>query len=426
MRDIALYYPYIHVRDDAWLKAAALYWPRIARLAPTGYPKHDSETARRLSGELDFILNIQPRRYSGWVADEFLEFIRKNRVTLQSRYSLPNTVELKDPYEEVEAQIAASMRRGSADLHPAGVSISIRDISQHPQPPNPYDGNRNIGWIHIEKLTDHLVQELIRTGLGVPAYPDWVIVAPGLAAVYTAALAERVASSNDLAVVTDSPSAYGILNGWDIETLARVLLEDDDQSEPGLDADEVGALYATLAVRTVVPAKIDDIPVDKIIKARRKLAAEFDAFRDHLNALADRLADLGRIKDASVLQARLDLMIDRDLRRPIDKLDRTLRRLDLEPAQAIFGLKSLELPAAAAAAASVVALPPGIGEAGLVAARLVRSGIETRARRRQALESSPAGYLLGLHKLLTPDGVVERLLRAIRRAGEDARRSTGQ
>jgi hypothetical protein len=34
VRKIALYYPYIHIRDDNWLKAAALYWPRIARLAP--------------------------------------------------------------------------------------------------------------------------------------------------------------------------------------------------------------------------------------------------------------------------------------------------------------------------------------------------------------------------------------------------------
>lgn len=30
MPDIALYYPYTHVRDDAWLKAAALYLPKLA------------------------------------------------------------------------------------------------------------------------------------------------------------------------------------------------------------------------------------------------------------------------------------------------------------------------------------------------------------------------------------------------------------
>jgi hypothetical protein len=36
------------------------------------------------------------------------------------------------------------------------------------------------------------------------------------------------------------------------------------------------------------------------------------------------------------------------------------------------------------------------------------------------LRSSPAGYLLGLEKELTPDGVIERLRRTVRRAGDAA------
>ena len=38
MPDIALYYPYTHVRDESWLKAAALYLPKLALLAPRDYP----------------------------------------------------------------------------------------------------------------------------------------------------------------------------------------------------------------------------------------------------------------------------------------------------------------------------------------------------------------------------------------------------
>jgi hypothetical protein len=33
MPDVALYYPWTRVRDGTWLKAAALYWPRLAVLA---------------------------------------------------------------------------------------------------------------------------------------------------------------------------------------------------------------------------------------------------------------------------------------------------------------------------------------------------------------------------------------------------------
>ena len=30
MADVALYYPYVHPRDDGWLKHAVLYWPTIS------------------------------------------------------------------------------------------------------------------------------------------------------------------------------------------------------------------------------------------------------------------------------------------------------------------------------------------------------------------------------------------------------------
>lgn len=34
MSDIALYHPHFHFEDEGWLKAAALYWPKIARIVP--------------------------------------------------------------------------------------------------------------------------------------------------------------------------------------------------------------------------------------------------------------------------------------------------------------------------------------------------------------------------------------------------------
>jgi hypothetical protein len=34
---MGVYYPYIHFRDEAWLKVAALYWPKLTRIVPPGY-----------------------------------------------------------------------------------------------------------------------------------------------------------------------------------------------------------------------------------------------------------------------------------------------------------------------------------------------------------------------------------------------------
>ncbi|MFJ2262847.1 hypothetical protein ACIOKD_31840 [Streptomyces sp. NPDC087844] len=69
MHDLAIYYPYIHVQDDTWLKAAALYWPHIGRIVPEDYPIQESHTAEVLNGELGLMVNVSPKWYGkrpGW------------------------------------------------------------------------------------------------------------------------------------------------------------------------------------------------------------------------------------------------------------------------------------------------------------------------------------------------------------------------
>jgi hypothetical protein len=58
--EFGLYYPFINFRDDQWLKIAALYWPKMARIVPAGCPTRDSETVRALIDELGFVINLKP------------------------------------------------------------------------------------------------------------------------------------------------------------------------------------------------------------------------------------------------------------------------------------------------------------------------------------------------------------------------------
>lgn len=44
MHEIGLYHPHIHFRSDSWIKVAALYWTKMARIVPPEYVPHDSET----------------------------------------------------------------------------------------------------------------------------------------------------------------------------------------------------------------------------------------------------------------------------------------------------------------------------------------------------------------------------------------------
>ena len=108
-------------------------------------------------------------------------------------------------------------------------------------------------------------------------------------------------------------------------------------------------------------------------------------------------------------------MTERDLLRPTADLDRGLRRLKLQPARAVMAMKSLELPAVAAAAVSGVGLPVAATQAGMAAAQFIASSIQVQQIAEERRRSA-AGYLLGIRGELNPTGIVERVRRMFHRA----------
>ncbi|MBL7493727.1 hypothetical protein I6A60_33765 [Frankia sp. AgB1.9] len=385
MTDIALYYPWTRVRDETWLKAAALYWPRLAVLSPVGYTRNESPTARVLREELGFLVEADPAPRALRLAEDFLTLISQQAAALVARY-------------------------GWLAEFPRELNAVLNDCRRVE---HPVDDDR-VNWIHRGKLPDALLQRLVETRLGV-ASPDrtWVAVHPRLASVYLTALADRVAAANNLAPVTDQPRHYGVLNGWTLETITRVLLTDDVEPPTSTTA-EVSALYASLAVATMVPVRLEAVPVERIVRARRALADEFDAFRQHVEALGDQLADIARTsEDPKILREKLDVLVDRDFRGSTADLERGLRRLGLEPVRAVLGLTSLALPITAAWLPEMVGVPVVVGSAGMVAATVVSSTVRAREQAREHRRSA-AGYLLGLREELGPSEVVNRVRRTLR------------
>ena len=80
-----LYYPYFHIRDDRWLKAAALYWPKIVRIVPDSYETQDSDTAKALAD--DFIVKMPPGGSVEAIAPLFTDLIANHASELRERYS---------------------------------------------------------------------------------------------------------------------------------------------------------------------------------------------------------------------------------------------------------------------------------------------------------------------------------------------------
>jgi hypothetical protein len=243
-------------------------------------------------------------------------------------------------------------------------------------------------------------------GLGLPVRFDpltgvrddfrWVGMHPRLVAVYSCALAHRIARANTLTPVTDDPDLFELSGDWTVDDLGSALLAD---TKPPRRSGDVAALYAHVALHAVVPAGLEHVPVEKIIRARRKLADEFHAFRTHVDALGAELAQLDRVEDPGILRSRLDSMVDRDLAKPVRELQHGLKALGLEPMRAVFGLKSLELPAVAALAANAMGVSVLAGASAMITVQLLASARTVRRNAREQRRSA-AGYLLGLRREL--------------------------
>ncbi|MFG3423417.1 DUF6236 family protein [Micromonospora sp. NPDC048063] len=384
MSDIGLYYPYFHVQDDTWLKAAALYLPQVARVRPPDYPVRDSETASVLRAELDFLLDVDPYPQAASMAREFGDFVQQDAQAL-GRYLVPDYL---------------------------GAGGSGHD-------PWLWDESR-FAWIHASQLGDDeaLIRLLRDRGLATKSRFDpltglcdgpWVGMHPRLVAVYSCSLAQRIARANQLLPVTHDPRLFALPEDWTVQELGAALV---NTRPPGASSSASSVLYACLALRSVLPAGLEQVSAQDIVRARRTLAVEFDAFRAHLTGLGDEFAQLDGIEDPEILRARLAAMVEADVGSSVRELERGLRALGLEPVRAIFGLKSLELPAVAALAAHALNLSPVIGAGGMLA---VQAFTAVREAHRSAGErrTSAAGYLLGLRAELDPPGALERARRIL-------------
>jgi hypothetical protein len=71
----AVYYPYIHFRDERWLKIAALYLPSMVRIVGKDYPTRNSGLVDVLARELGFIIDDPPDDAARRVAAPFARVI---------------------------------------------------------------------------------------------------------------------------------------------------------------------------------------------------------------------------------------------------------------------------------------------------------------------------------------------------------------
>ena len=87
MQRIGLYYPYVHFRNERWIKAAALYWPGLARVVSPGFPVTDPDLVTALRDGLDgFVTDVDPREAAAAVAPAFLKAVEGRDLYLPGHF----------------------------------------------------------------------------------------------------------------------------------------------------------------------------------------------------------------------------------------------------------------------------------------------------------------------------------------------------
>ncbi|AWK12570.1 hypothetical protein DDQ41_30735 [Streptomyces spongiicola] len=385
--DLGLYYPYFHVRDERWLKMSALYWPAIVRIVPEDYAIRDSRTVRVLADQAGFIENASPAAAVDAIAPRFLELLAGN-----------------------EGALRAALRVQQRDMAAFDRTASGTSATAPHRP--------RLAALHESQVRPDLTRALVEAGLAVRGRltlshevdARWLVLRERFVSLYMSCLAEEFGSVNHLELTTDQPHAFALANGWSADLLAGYLLRTpaptDAQAGPSL-AERIGIL----ALGLVVPADIDRVSAEQIVRLRRHHGREFLAFRRAVGQAAAELASLADIPDGRTLDAHLRNEVNNRFALPLNELRQCLAGMKLDTATAAVNVRT-QLPAG-------VTLTGGAwlaGQtlvAGAVAAGfgLLAIGHTSRQARSTALAAAgPAAYLLHTGKALSERRLLSRTL----------------
>lgn len=401
MPKMSVYYPYIHIRDERWLKVAALYWPRMVRIVSPDYPTRNSQLVEILRDELGFIIDHPPDAAARDAAESFAAFIdgfgptalRRLRVGQESRSLGPEHL---------------------AVPHPPGAFGAVGDIAdetcvpafEHYSPR--WSSNRVLAGtagVHQSEVAPSLAGKLIGLKLAVPARGEWLAMNPKLAWLYKCRRTEELARRNNLVPATDQMPAHAVMDG---PVGVGSLL---GQAGRPLKSADFQAGFGLLSINAVIRQNLDHIPPAKIAEIRRRFAAQFDRWRQYSDEVAAALEDeLQAVESPRLLQAYLDDAVRRFANGPADDIRRGLADIGVDSSLTALNTK-FAVPAAAVAGL----VTPPIAVAGGIALAATNLRRSTRYKA-QAQQAAPTAYLLSVREALTPKTLLTQILAVMRRA----------
>lgn len=412
---MGLYYPYVHFRYKNWLKVAALYWPKIARIVPAGYPIHDDSITQALIDELDFVVNIPPDSGKAEAGRLMKEALAEGGKQLRGQYQVSSDWRLGGREPRGQYQLPSDWRLGGRTRNYELATDNWADVLQLIDEaakllPEKGTSQWSNPWpeaaMRDARVMRGLRNGLVRENMAIKDGP-WLVVHSKWAWVYMCVLAEQIAKNNNLSPVTDQVLAHADTNGWTSELIIKALRK----LPPSYAAEQTPeTAIGMLAVQLVVPARLSHVPIQKIIHLRQRYGADFDAFHDVVAAVAAELSDeFMNIADRAVLEAYLGEEVKRHFERPLADLRKALRGLGIDTAYAAANMK-FALPAALVTGGGIAAHQPVLAGAGAAAFGMLTLGRTARLNWAEHTKASAASYLWRIERGITPESMIKSLL----------------
>lgn len=358
----SLYYPWIDIRDDSWIKNAALYWHEIQTIVPRSIEDPyslDSAKALQDAGILS------PLRVDPDMRD--IEDL------------LPDVIRYLESEEGL--QLLSRADRDFVYLHPEKMPRSFRKLAR----------------LHPAKMPYMLEDMLLELEIARPGHGDFMDVDSQFAEFYMTLLATKLSERNGAGLITSStlPHNLSLKVKADAAMPSIVGARDEERMMRRYHRDMMPKEVAQGLLVELMMEKISvspDTPIDKIIKYREKHAAELGRFRNIVGELTSSLPD-----DAPLhaMQQHVNDLYLNQVAPSIDDLKKSLTGSRIK-----WLTDSWMKLAFISAGSSSMLIGMGLAttNALLVGAgiSMVGSGILYNVNKQESLRNNPYSYLVGL------------------------------
>lgn len=398
----ALYYPWIDISNEQWLKTAALYWSKIHTIVPESISNpYTSESAKIMNdaGLLEPIVVNSQMPEMKEIAPEVLSFLETDEALRLFMYE-PN---------------------GQASIHPDKLAYALRE-----------ELGARFDLIHSDKINYMLRNKIMKSiGDSRAGEDGWISMPTRFANYYMTLLANKISQSKGIGVVSDyslydqltlrvkkrnpppllarcpecgfNPDSYEYkfirrsgmctrcgepfrISSWNVSIgRGRGYTPEAEHIADGLLAQ---ITLKSIGIR-------GNVKIDKIIEFREKHDDAFSSFRAAIQGLVNEIRSIEHIDTLEALQERMLAIHENEIKPRINELERKLNENLLDTFLSDFKISGV---------ASMLGISSGVASFPLLGnyALLAGAGISAVAtgfmcyRNRRHLEDNPYSYVLSV------------------------------